>query len=340
MAAPVVKDPKYFFSDGDCSLLVGGNLFKLHKDRLRCDPDSFFCNMFAQAKGSTEEVIPMQDEVEDFRALCWILYARPLEIVHDFTAEQIDTGKYMRLLAIAHKYLMPSIEAWAWTMACRKASAVPDYLAICSEEDLGRLLVLGIGCSVSAPELLGWVESAWLTRLRAGGVSFTHALSVGEQHARRRFQTHVYLELRRKLCFGPVVLTLADGFAKFGLTAEQLQRFLVGYALISNMVSIPFPRNTNLYYLEVYVFDRDLGYITQIGNRRQELSRHSSCTDGNHYMCEEKWREIHHLDESDLLGSLDEIHKHEHFACLRQHMEEIRLPRSEDIVAAFLGLVA
>ncbi|KAF7298652.1 BTB domain-containing protein [Mycena indigotica] len=75
-----VQDAKYFFEDGDCVFLASGVLFKLHKFNLCRDRNSMFANMFTDAGGvaaaqTEQEVIRLDDAAEDFRALCWAIYA-------------------------------------------------------------------------------------------------------------------------------------------------------------------------------------------------------------------------------------------------------------------------
>ncbi|KAF7364778.1 BTB domain-containing protein [Mycena venus] len=82
----LVNDDKYFFDDGDCMFIVGGFLFKLHRLFLSRDPESVFRDMFRIPQGSTTagnelDPIPLtEDSADDFRALCWALYALPGEI--------------------------------------------------------------------------------------------------------------------------------------------------------------------------------------------------------------------------------------------------------------------
>nr|GAT52685.1 predicted protein [Mycena chlorophos] len=146
----------------------------------------------------------------------------------------VQVKKLLRILNIAHKYILLSYEKWAWMMLRKIPNAIPLYLQNYDEEELERMLGLGLRCRASAPALLDLVESAWMAGIKAQRVSYTRALSAGEAHGRRKFQAEVYLELRNQLLTGPIVASPKLGFSHFGLTPTQLNRLLVGHALLSH----------------------------------------------------------------------------------------------------------
>ncbi|KAF7314774.1 RecA family ATPase [Mycena kentingensis (nom. inval.)] len=89
-SGPDDKDLQFFHSTGDCVLRVEGVHFKVHKLYLSRDAASVFCTMFEDAKEAPAsdgvatydgfEVIELEDTLEEFRALCWAIYALPDEI--------------------------------------------------------------------------------------------------------------------------------------------------------------------------------------------------------------------------------------------------------------------
>ncbi|KDR83103.1 hypothetical protein GALMADRAFT_238925 [Galerina marginata CBS 339.88] len=135
------KDAKYYFPNGDITLLVSKTLFKVHRYILARD-GSTFENMFAldnvdrqatepsrinQTSGrfrsgsdtfeqdgvSDENPIQMQgDTVDEFRDLLWSLYALPHEIMLAMSSEG-DTVKLSNVARMAHKYHFGTTESWA-----------------------------------------------------------------------------------------------------------------------------------------------------------------------------------------------------------------------------------
>ncbi|KAJ7069347.1 hypothetical protein C8F01DRAFT_1112353 [Mycena amicta] len=230
------KDEKYYFEDGDCTFLVEGVLFKLHKFNLRRDPESMFCNLFKDAKGDKSETILLDDSAEDFRALCWVMYALPSEMYSiSTTPGSVDVRQYLRILEVAHKYILAHYESWAWMMARLVPSALPSYLDTCSEDDLEHILSMALRCKSSAPELFDLVEVAWIARIKQEKVSYQQTLTVGELYGLRILQAEVYMELRKQITSGPAVASAEHGFAHFQLSYMQLHRLLLGHALLSNL---------------------------------------------------------------------------------------------------------
>ncbi|KAF7299849.1 hypothetical protein HMN09_00991900 [Mycena chlorophos] len=232
-----VKDEKYYFDYGDCTFLVEGVLFKVSRFPFCRDPDSVIGNMFADAKGDPSDPIPLpQSSAEDFRALCWAMFALPDEMCDvGVNPGSVPVRQYLRIVDIAHKYLLTHYERWAWKMARKVNNAVEGYLDTCAEDELEHMLDLGLRCqdSESAPELLGLVEAAWVARAKSGAVSSSRALTVAEERGRRKLQGEIYWNLRDKLVDGPVVASLETGLSSFGLTETQLNRLLWGHAMLS-----------------------------------------------------------------------------------------------------------
>ncbi|KIM40992.1 hypothetical protein M413DRAFT_28090 [Hebeloma cylindrosporum] len=55
----------------------------------------------------------LQDKVEEFRALCWALYAPPQETALPYNPSNFELGRIMDLFLISHKYRLESLQAFA-----------------------------------------------------------------------------------------------------------------------------------------------------------------------------------------------------------------------------------
>ncbi|KAF7298644.1 hypothetical protein MIND_00811500 [Mycena indigotica] len=235
------KDNKYYFESGDCTFLVGGVLFKVHKYGFQKDPDSAFANMFKDAQGDVSAPIPLSDSSEDFRLLCWVLYA-PLSKIFRLATQpndNIDVKKYLRILDIAHKYTLVDVETWAWSMAQLNPSAMPSHLDSCSEGDLVELFGLAMRCSTSAREFVQLVETAWLGRVKRDELRCSRALTVGEYYGRREFQGNLFMEMRNRLTNGSIWTSPQLGLQNLHLTKVQSDRLLLGFVtMASQMASI------------------------------------------------------------------------------------------------------
>nr|GAT59862.1 predicted protein [Mycena chlorophos] len=230
-----VKDEKYYFEKGDCTFLVQGVLLKLTRFQLSRDPQSFFAVLFADANGDASEVIELDDSVEDFRALCWAIYSGPIEMYNACTVPStVEVKTYLRVIDIAHKYVLPEYETWAWLMSRGSGSALDDHLRGCSEAELEHMLDLSVRCESSVPDLVNLVEATWVACARNGSVSCERALTVGNTHNRRQIQAAAYLHLHNQLVNGDDVPTADGDFSYLGLSKPHLRRLLFGHAKMSS----------------------------------------------------------------------------------------------------------
>ncbi|KAJ7105068.1 hypothetical protein C8R43DRAFT_227057 [Mycena crocata] len=230
----VVDVETYFFDDGDCIFLVEGVLFKLHKWSLSRDPDSMFRGMFNIPQGSlqtTLDPIPLSgDSADEFRALCWAVYALPNEIHLQMTRDA-DVTRLINVATMCHKYTLPVFENWALDMLCIQCQAPLDHLATCPQDVLDRIMALGAKCNHD--HLLGLVEVTWISRIKSGALQGSDALVSGERHGRRRFLGEVYYQLNKQIHLDSATLTPTRGFSHLNLTDKQLLRLLSGHVLLS-----------------------------------------------------------------------------------------------------------
>ncbi|KAJ7696666.1 hypothetical protein B0H17DRAFT_1197780 [Mycena rosella] len=244
-----IQDPKYFSDDGDCMFLAEGVLFKLHKlflcRRGDDEPPSMFCDMFSMPQGATTHgnalsatdlnPITVTDTVDDFRALCWALYALPIE-----TQLQNDPGADIpRLVSVAkmsHKYNLPSFETWALRIVwlhCQPNKELKDYLDDCPQNMVIR--IFDVADAGNFPNLSSIVEKQWLARLKTGELLLRIALDFGEARGRRTFLGDVYYQQAMDMVsFVPSMDTsqVAD-FSHLNLTHAQTYNLLRGYCSLS-----------------------------------------------------------------------------------------------------------
>ncbi|KAF7299862.1 hypothetical protein HMN09_00993200 [Mycena chlorophos] len=329
------RDETYFFDDGDCTFLVGGVLFKLHKTILCRDPSSMFRNLFQDAKGKPSDAIPLFDTVDDMRALCWSLYAFPSEIYQlALSPGDVDVRKHLRVVDMAQKYLLPQYESLGWKFLQAVPGAIPAYLDRCSEDDLVYSHELGIrwqssgapGASGAADtavsamksQLLEQVENKWVQRLARGDeqVTFSRALTTGETYDRRRLQGQVYLEARKLLFLQRFVFSPSQPLnSRFNLTPKQFLRLLVGHSMLTNVlaavrsaVSLKLPRRTSL----------------------------AGCDSVYHPHCEKAFNALVWGDlERDPVVAFRRA-RNTGYRCVNQHLDNI-LPKEADLAEYFLS---
>ncbi|KAJ7490542.1 hypothetical protein FB451DRAFT_621530 [Mycena latifolia] len=287
-AAAPIPDTEYFFDDGDCMFLVQSSLFKLHKSFLSRGPESMFRDMFSIPQGSSTtqsvELAPIRltgDSKEEFRALCWVIYALPNEIYLQSTSKA-DVERLAKAVKMFHKYSLPAFETWGLEMIRKQCGPELDYLINCSPPMLYTLMALALQSSDS--QLLSIVEEKWMARIRLG-LPCNTALTAGERHGRRQFLAEVYQYLNKELYV--TVLSPANAFSHLHLTDTHLLRLLSGYTLLSNF----------WFHL-----------------RRAQLSPRDGCT--QHYQCTSVWNDIQWTaqDGSNVLESLVAVRT---FVCAR-----------------------
>ncbi|KAF7298659.1 hypothetical protein MIND_00813100 [Mycena indigotica] len=244
----VVHDETYFFDDGDCLFQVENVLFNLHRVILGRDPESMFRSMFADAQGSSAEVISLSgDTAAEFRVLCWAMYLLPGD-AYALSMEQIgdtEVKKYLDLLNMAHKYTLPHFEKWAWEML----SSVEDmlrplqtYLNGCLEPGLEAAMALAIRCNLSS--LLDLVLAILIKSAKSGAISASRVLVLGEKYQQRSLQTEIYIILWNRVQgrqdegqAALIVSPLVGLGTQLGLTNAQMQRFFTGIVMLTSILA-------------------------------------------------------------------------------------------------------
>ncbi|KAF9525505.1 hypothetical protein CPB83DRAFT_859371 [Crepidotus variabilis] len=186
------KDPDYYHPDGDIVVLSENKLFKVHRFLLTRDSQLFAVMLASSTMTSFTDHRPLAlgDSEEDFRALCWILYALPDELFCQADHAYQTTAKSRRLMSvfdITNKYQMKSFRQWSGEQLakhCRNA----ELLSTCTVGDLKRLIITANTCRMH--DLANSVASIWISRMDI--VSLKCALTIAESLYSRWFEGRVY----------------------------------------------------------------------------------------------------------------------------------------------------
>ncbi|KAJ3562922.1 hypothetical protein NP233_g9272 [Leucocoprinus birnbaumii] len=83
------------------------------------------------AEGTCDEnPVVCHDTVEEFRALCWAIYAQPTEIVAQLDHETANVPRMILVLAMAHKYELGNMQEWVFD-ALQRIADVGNLLPCC-----------------------------------------------------------------------------------------------------------------------------------------------------------------------------------------------------------------
>ncbi|KAF7768277.1 hypothetical protein Agabi119p4_7520 [Agaricus bisporus var. burnettii] len=254
-----VRDKDYYFEDGSLVILAKGHLFKIH--RMLFERDSpFFRSLLSLPQGegsnapegqSDENPIICPDSAEDFRALCWVVYSRPADILQQQGANTIKVSELIRVVAISHKYEFASYCEWAWSALDAHFTAFPsNFLHKCGTwAAVGRILNLAIECEKST--FVDRIEQVWFHRISSLSpdrtTAFAEALNVAEGSDRlRNFHANLYYAYLRssgifeKQLQDTTPITL-DGVGSYTdeslvkLSGERRMRLLTGYWSLSQL---------------------------------------------------------------------------------------------------------
>ncbi|KAF9481105.1 hypothetical protein BDN70DRAFT_563680 [Pholiota conissans] len=213
-SAPAIRDKNYYLADGDCVIRIGNILFKVHRFLLVRD-SSAFADMFSMPEGSAtqnmatdEDPIVLHDTIDEFRALCWIIYALPMVYVNQMDALKVEIAKITCLYLIAHKYHFESHEQFARKVIIAHCSDIKDaspdirtHFTECFPNHLESLL--RIACLTESgsndSSLSSILQDIWVFRMydtkRFQNPSQT--LSLAQSLGLRRFLGRLYYFLLR-----------------------------------------------------------------------------------------------------------------------------------------------
>ncbi|KXN89056.1 hypothetical protein AN958_06360 [Leucoagaricus sp. SymC.cos] len=210
---PPTRDTDYYFEKDDCIIRAENCLFKIHRFLLERD-SPIFQDLFSlpQTSSASEHVhsgistirgegesdenpVICHDTADDFRALCWALYARPKDIDAQRTTSA-DLVQMARLLAISHKYQIEHLCDWCWSVIGTKAAQVFQHLTSSSDQgwkETERLLNLSIQSQQA--RLAKALEEDWLRKIQSTNIADSQmalraALDAAERSAGTLRQFH------------------------------------------------------------------------------------------------------------------------------------------------------
>lgn len=239
-SSTTTRDAEYFRSDGDSVFLVDGVTFKIHSFLVGRD-GSAFEDMFTlpnkgemAIRGSEDDPIELHgDTADQFRALCWALYALPTEIQTQATTD-INLPRMLDIAEMANKYHFRSFEKWSMDMiskyCLRNRKSSKEHLSTCPPEVIARVLRLTVLCHRQTFQ--AQVERIWISRLGSSDTaSFSHAIEVADSFGLRDFQGHAYYHqlLAMSSDVTPGAGGIATAFEHPSLNNVQLTRLLSGY---------------------------------------------------------------------------------------------------------------
>jgi len=219
-----VRDPLYYYEHGDCVIRVGSTFFKVHTFLLTQD-SSAFVEMFSLPQAETtlregssdSNPVVLVDDVEEFRALCWVLYALPIE-TQSIDIKREDIPKVLNVASIAHKYHFISLETWAVNAIAFHCEGGNFYSKTCPSDILERTVQIATLCDRLA--ICRAVEQVWLDRLypktrdnssppgifgaretvpEPESLTVGNALDVGEKYSLHTFVGDVYYQQLKEM---------------------------------------------------------------------------------------------------------------------------------------------
>ncbi|KAF9483564.1 hypothetical protein BDN70DRAFT_873634 [Pholiota conissans] len=236
---PIVRDEMFYKEDGDCVIRVGAVLFKIHRNLLNRDA-SAFSDMFSLPQGNErtqgdadENPLVLYDDVDDFRALCWIIYALPTVYMEQYQAHTANIQNLISLNLIAQKYHFEAHEKFTRELLCKHCHTFVDspgkfrrdnYLRICPESRLNfllRIFSMTDPTTSKASSLTLALSNVWHLRLEKQGEPVSLALEVGESLGLRDFVAKLYYLQLSRMDWMPLENSIAFAHPATGLSQRQ-----------------------------------------------------------------------------------------------------------------------
>ncbi|KAJ7471832.1 hypothetical protein FB451DRAFT_1251115 [Mycena latifolia] len=164
-----------------------------------------------QGTSDDDPIVLTGDTVEEFRSLCWALYALPDELAKADTTPDAYMEKLAQVATLSHKYQLASFQSWSMTLIRRhcvrpsgSALMKSPYLNNCPPHLLPLLICLSI--LYGEDGLLTSVTEAWVVRLTTPAnaprslfapkplpiSAFSRALAFAEHNSLRSFLGQLY----------------------------------------------------------------------------------------------------------------------------------------------------
>ncbi|TDL23163.1 hypothetical protein BD410DRAFT_721614 [Rickenella mellea] len=242
-----IRDAEFFFSNGDCSILVENTLFKVHRFLLTRDSQVFdkllsggeSVQPAAEFAGSVEGVpiIKLQgDTVVEFRALLWILYARP-DVTHHAASDVTLVPKVLTISTIAHRYGFKSLESWVASSLLEHMSSkrLTSEVLLSTGQPFDILeKILRVGMDSNVLSLRSLVLLNWLTCLKCHPSLPSSVIDIVDRYDFPEFKGPTYYHfLVGTDQVPPPHVRLLTG--DIGLSIAQRTRLLRGFMFLSGL---------------------------------------------------------------------------------------------------------
>ncbi|KIM40982.1 hypothetical protein M413DRAFT_157594 [Hebeloma cylindrosporum] len=207
----------------------------------------------------------LQDKVEEFRALCWALYAPPQETALQYNPANFKLDRIMDLFLISHKYRLESLQTFATQLLVHHCS--PPYTT-CRTPELEKILRLAV--LNKALPLIKVAEEALLRRIEEdplGSISMARLITLAEELGMRKLQGKLYYhELVR------------DEASTLKIPSSTAYNFPCAENLTEKQTSVLFKGYRSL-----------LRYWRHLPGeaREKKVSKLTSCK--NHQICQREW---------------------------------------------------
>ncbi|KAF5360343.1 hypothetical protein D9756_005084 [Leucocoprinus leucothites] len=257
------RDDEWYLEDGNVVLLVEHRLFRLHKFMLTRESDFFRTLLSLPQRNVTSDgkiegesddcpIICTGDTYEDFKALCWAIYARAADILAEHVYATSNIPRLVRVTALSHKYNFTAIETWTFGVLSKHAKDYQIGLFAKYGEwaAVGRILNLAVKCHQDA--LARQIEKDWVSLITdpSGTIweeACVTALSVAENSLElREFHGKAYYTLLRATSIfatgsqrtlgseNPVkTVSILDQPISINLSRHRWQRLYTGYWSLS-----------------------------------------------------------------------------------------------------------
>ncbi|KAF9465334.1 hypothetical protein BDZ94DRAFT_1214844 [Collybia nuda] len=249
-----IRDTTYYKEEGDCTIFVKTTLFKIHRFILARD-GSTFEGMFALPPGncptqgsSDDNPVVLHDEPDDFRAMCWALYALPMDISTPQLSTESDVSKFLGISRLANKYHFASFEKWSTSALSQKCTAeATSFLLSCSRDMFVQIFDVAVLCRLS--RLTATIANICIRRTKIGDLGIGQALLLGEKHGLRDLQGKLYYNHLLAMDAHdtkPIPNGTAYIYDNSTLNPTQMLRLYAGYWSLSqywqNICNMPTPQ--------------------------------------------------------------------------------------------------
>ncbi|KIM40986.1 hypothetical protein M413DRAFT_157626 [Hebeloma cylindrosporum] len=261
-----VRDKHHYHESGDLAFVVGDILFKIHRFQLeRCSSSLTDNPLLRSGQQLPKENKPrvLQDKVEEFRALCWALYAPPQETALQYNAPNFKLKLILDLFLISHKYRLDSLQTFATQLLVYHCTPPKTT---CRTPELES--ILRVATRNKALPLIEIIEQALLCRLEDDQtITTAELIKLAEELDMRRFQGKLYYHALVKEQSSPISKipsSTAYDIPGIDLSEKQSMALFRGYrSLLRYWQNLPGEA------------------------REKKLSQLTSCKD--HHKCQSEW---------------------------------------------------